>query len=120
MPICEVKIKEMEWATKLKRTFGQMRKVGKVEGRIFVKNCVTMGTRVRLKILRAIAQKCSNAAVDMFVMGFSSRPVLQVKRKDGGNPMVLTFVDAVAKYGKNLKGADLSFAYERAGNSFNG
>jgi hypothetical protein len=120
VPNCEVKLKEKEWAARLRKTFGKMRKEGKVEGRIFLTNCVTMGTRVRLEILRAIARKCSNAAVDMFVMGFSSRPVLQVKRKDGGNPMVLTFVDAVAKYGKLLKETDLGFAYERAGTSFSG
>ena len=34
--------------------------------------------------------------------------------------MVLTFVDAVAKYGKLLKETDLGFAYERAGTSFSG
>ena len=32
VPMCEVKIKEKAWATKLRRTFGQMRKEGKVEG----------------------------------------------------------------------------------------
>ena len=82
-PMCEVKIKEKEWAIKLRRTFGQMRKTGKVEGRVFMMICVIMGKRVRHEILRKITCKCLNATVDMFVMGLSSRPVLQVKRKDG-------------------------------------
>ena len=61
-----------------------MRKTGKVEGRVFMMICVTMGKIVRHEILRKITRKCSNAKVDMFVMGLSSRPILQVKRKDGG------------------------------------
>lgn len=59
LPKCEVKIKEKEWAVRLRRIFVQLRKTGKVEGRIFVTNCVTIGTRVRLEIIRAIARKCS-------------------------------------------------------------
>ena len=120
VPTCEVKMKEKDVAVRLRRTFGQMRKAGKVEGRVFVTNCVTMGTRVRLEILRAIARKCCSPNEDMFVMGFSSRPVLQIKRKDDGSKRALTFVDAIMKYGRTLKKADLGFAYERAGESFNG
>ena len=120
VPTCEVKMKEKDLAVKLRKTFGQMRKAGKVEGRVFMTNCVTMGTRVRLEIMRAIARKCCSPNEDMFVMGFSSRPVLQIKRKDDGSKRALTFVDAVIKYGKNLRKGDLGFAYERAGESFSG
>ena len=43
---------------------------------------VTLATRVRIKILKLIARKCSSSNEEMFVMGLSSRPVLQVKKKD--------------------------------------
>ena len=48
-------------------------------------------------------------------MGFTSRPVLQVKRKDGSGQSALTFVDAISRYEGRIKEAELSLAYERAG-----
>jgi hypothetical protein len=89
-------------------------------GRLFVSNSVTLATRVRLEILRAIAKKCSSGVEDMFCMGFTSRPVLQVKRKDGGGQQALTFVDAIARYGGRVRESELSLAYERAGLTFRG
>ena len=120
IPMCEVKFKESDWAGKVRREFGKQRKEGKAEGRIFVANCVTQATRVRLEILRAVAKKCSTSNEEMLVMGFTSRPILQIRRKDGSGQQVLTFVDAVAKFGKRVKEADLSLAYERAGATFKG
>ena len=43
-------------------------------------NSRTQASTVRIEILKAIARECSNSADEMLVMGFSSRPVLQVKR----------------------------------------
>ena len=121
VPVCEVKMKEKGWAEKIRKEFGKLRKEGKtVKGGIFIANSVTLATRVRLEVLRAMARKCSNEEYDMHVMGFTSRPVLQVKRKDGGGQFVLTFVDAVVRYGGRVAGSDLRLAYERAGMSFKG
>ena len=120
IPMCEVKFKESDWAGKVRREFGKQRKEGKVEGRVFVANCVTQATRVRLEILRAIAKKCATSNEDMLVMGFTSRPILQIVRRDGNSRQILTFVDAVAKFGNRVKEADLGLAYERAGVTFKG
>ena len=121
VPVCEVKMKEKGWAEKIRKEFGKLRKEGKtVKGGVFIANSVTLATRVRLEVLRAMAKKCSNEEYDMHVMGFTSRPVLQVKRKDGGGQFVLTFVDAVVRYGGRVAGSDLRLAYERAGMSFKG
>ena len=121
VPVCEVKMKEKGWAEKIRKEFGKLRKEGKTtRGGIFIANSVTLATRVRLEVLRAMAKKCSNEEYDMHVMGFTSRPVLQVKRKDGGGQFVLTFVDAVVRYGGRVAGSDLRLAYERAGMSFKG
>ena len=83
IPMCEVKMRDKEIAQKVRRKFGKLRKEGKLTGRHFISNSVTLATRVRLEILSDVAKKCSNNTEDMFCMGFTSRPVLQVKRKDG-------------------------------------
>ena len=120
IPLCEVKFKEADWAGKVRREFGKLRKEGKVEGRVFVANCVTQATRVRLEILRAIAKQCCSGNEDMMVMGFTSRPILQIRKKDGSGQRTLTFVDAVAIFGNRLREVDLVLAYERAGGTFRG
>ena len=120
VPVCEVKFKEREEALKIRKEFGKQRKEKRNEGGAYIANCVTLGTRVRIEILKAIARKCSSPGEDMFVHGFTSRPVLQVKPKNGGRQMGLTFVDAVVRYGGRVKEADLGLAYERAGTSFVG
>ena len=119
IPMCEVKMKDRELALKIRKEFGRLRKEGKLTGRL-ISNSVTLATRVRLEILRAIAKKCSSGVEDMFCMGFTSRPILQVKRKDGGGQQALTFVDAIARYGGRVKESELSLAYERAGLTFKG
>ena len=120
VPVCEVKFRDKEMALKVRKEFGKMRKEKRYEGSIFISNCVTLGTRVRTEILKAIARKCTGSSEDMYVHGFTSRPVLQVKPKNGGSQSALTFVDAIVKYGNRVKETDLTLAYERAGTSFAG
>ena len=120
VPVCEAKMKEKEWAVKIRREFGKLKKDGKIEGRLFIANSVTLATRVRLEILKAIARKCSSPREDMHVVAFTSRPLLQVKPKDGGQMTTLTFVDAIARMGKKMIESDFGFAYGKAGISFKG
>ena len=120
IPVCEVGFKEADLAGKLRKEFGNRRKGGIDTGKFFLANSVTLGTRVRLEILRAIARKCSNASEDFFAIGFTSRPVLQVRQKSGGGQYAMTFVDAVVKYGGRVGESDLRLAYDRAGVTFRG
>jgi hypothetical protein len=120
IPLCEVRLEDRECALKIRKGYGQMRKEGKIEGRLFVANSVTQATRVRLEVLRAIAKVCSNSNEDFFAQSFTSRPVLQIKRKDSGGQLTLSYVDAVARYGGRVGDSDLSVAYERAGATFRG
>ena len=113
-------IKEREFAVNLRHEYGKQRKAGKLEGRVFIANCVTLGTRVRMEVLKAICKKCSNPTEDMFVHGFTSRPVLQIKKRNGGAQIALTYVDAIKRFGSRVREADLVLAYERAGMSFVG
>ena len=57
---------------------------------------------------------------NFFVIGFTSRPVLQVRRWDGHGQYALTFVFAISKFGARLTRGDLQVAYGRARESFNG
>ena len=56
----------------------------------------------------------------MFWHGFTLGPVLQVKPKNGGMQVALTYMDTIKRYGNRVKEAELSLAYERAGTSFVG
>ena len=121
----EVRMKERDLAVKIRKDFSAcMRDKAQMQadgfGRMFVANSVTLATRVRTDILKVIAKKCSNDREDFFVVGFTSRPVLSVRRKDTLGQYALTFVDAVAKYGGNLSRGELQVAYGRAGESFVG
>ena len=120
IPVCEVGFKDVDLAGKLRREFGNRRKGGIDTGKFFLSNSVTLGTRVRLEILRSIAKECSNAEEDFFAIGFTSRPVLQVKKRNGSGQFALTFVDAVVRYGGRVGESDLRLAYERAGVTFKG
>ena len=98
-----------------------LKKKDKVEmGKLFVANSVTLATRVRSDILRAMALKCSNDREDFFVVGFTSRPVLTVRQKDKSGQFALTFADAISRFGERLTRGDLRVAYGRAGESFTG
>ena len=122
LPICEVRMKSRELALLIRKDFAVKRKAGGDElGKLFIANSVTLATRVRLDILKAIAKKCESKNEQMFVRGFSSRPVLQTRQRDGSkSPFTLTFADAVGRYGAKLKDADLAGAYRRAGRAFAG
>ena len=121
----EVRLKDREMAIKIRKAFSQAIK-DKAQmqadgyGRMFIANSVTLATRVRTDVLKAIAQKMTNDIEDYFVIGFTSRPVLQVKRKDSGSQFALTYADAISKFGSKLTRGDLQVAYGRAGDSFTG
>ncbi len=89
-------------------------------GKLFVANSVTLATRVRAYILRAIANKLNRKGeFELYVTPFSSRPVLHVNDIAGNKaPYALTFSDAVTRFGSKLEEEDLGEAYRRAGKSF--
>jgi hypothetical protein len=97
------------------------KKAGIDFGRIFLTNSVTLATRVRIDILKAIARKFSSEREDLYMTAFSARPVLQVKQKNEQNrTMALTFADAISKFREGLREGDLGEAYRRAGLVFRG
>ena len=122
IPMVEVKIDSFEAAIRVRKMFAQKKKDKIDLGRLHVANSVTLATRVRADILKAIAkQQTKPGFFELFVSAYSSRPVLYVHEKQNNNrSYTLTFTDAVARFGRDLKEDDLLGAYRRAGNSFPG
>ena len=121
IPLVEVKMKSKEIAGKIRRQFAARRRAGGNFGKLFLANAVTLATRVRIDILRAMSRQCINDDETAYVNAYASRPVLTLKKKDASlRPLVLTFADAIVRFGKGLADENLQEAYRRAGNSFGG
>jgi hypothetical protein len=120
IPMVEVRIESKETAKRIRASYVNKKKNNVDLEKLFVANCVTLATRVRADILRAIANKHNKKGrFELYVTLFSSRPVLHVKDIDGNKaPYALTFTDAVSRYGSSLGEEDLGEAYRRAGRNF--
>ena len=121
IPLCEVRFKSREMAIKIRREFAAKKKGGTDFGRIAIFNSVTLGTRVRIEILWALAKKCCTEKEIASVQSYISKPALLIKDKEGKRrPMTLGFADAIKRYGRILREGDLASAYRKAGTSFEG
>ena len=121
IPLVEVRLDSRELAMKIRKDFSIKRKSEKDFGKIFISNSVTLATRVRIDILKAMAQKNSNEKEIMSVSAFISRPVIHVRSKDGGERLgVFNFSDAIVRFSSNLTVSELEEAYRRAGSAFRG
>ena len=98
---------------------------------LFIANAVTLTTRVRIEILRALSTVLTSDVQEAFVKGFSSRPVLCIKDKSLDVPPGVeepstdpgrnyTFCEAVEKWGHTLHQGGLVKAYRKAKPAFNG
>jgi hypothetical protein len=92
IPMAEVKMESKEIARKIRLRFAERKRAREDFGKLFVANSVSLGTRVRIDIMKAMAKKFSSEKQDFHVAIFSSRPVLRVKEKGSDkNPMSFTF-----------------------------
>jgi hypothetical protein len=98
---------------------------------LFIANAVTLTTRVRIEILRALSTVLTSDVQEAFVKGFSSRPVRCIKDKSLDVPPGVeepstdpgrnyTFCEAVEKWGHTLHQGGLVKAYRKAKPAFNG
>jgi len=126
LPMVEVKIDKVEYATEIRKAFAEKRKKEKMTGcleKIFIANSINVGTRVRIEILKAIAKKITNEQDQAYVVSFISRPVMHIKLKSDKNGFPsksYTFIDTVKQFGAKLIQSDLLSAYAKAGNAFKG
>jgi hypothetical protein len=125
IPMVEVKMESVEAATNIRKAFAEKRKEGDgtTLGRLYIANSVTLSTRVRIEIMKAIAKKLSSKSESAHVAAFSSRPILHVRSTKAGedqNPKAFTFTDSVIRYGSVVVQGDLAEAYKKAGTAFRG
>ena len=57
IPMAEVRFDSKEIASSLRKKFVDMRKAGHDFGTVFMANCVTLATRVRVEIIKSIMKK---------------------------------------------------------------
>ena len=121
IPLAEVRMDSGDLASRLRKQFAIKKRGGHDFGRAYLANSVTLGTRVRIEILKAMAKCFATEREVMYVSAFSSRPLLHVRPKGSeARQMAYTFADALARYGKQLRQSDLGDAYRRAGIAFKG
>ena len=119
IPLAEVKMESRELAMEIRKKYAAKRRDGEDFGKLFLANSVTLGTRVRVDILKAMANKFTTPDLTIQVSNFVARPVLQLRRPDKSG-FALTFSDALVRYGGKLEEEDLTAAYKRAGKAFEG
>jgi hypothetical protein len=125
IPMVEVKLTSVEVAIGIRKAFAEKRKEndGKALGKLFVANSISLSTRVRINVMKAMAKRLTNTRDSAHVASYSSRPILHVKTAStSGEPIsrAYTFIDAVARYGGVVVQPDLDEAYKRAGSAFRG
>jgi hypothetical protein len=122
IPMVEAKCESVAVAVAIRKSFAVKRKSDpKVFGRLYIANSVSLSTRVRVDIMKAIAKKLTNKVVSAHVAAYSSRPTLHVKdvRKELSS-RAYTFIDSVTQFGGAVVREDLDEAYRRAGTAFVG
>jgi len=93
---------------------------------LFVANSVTLATRVRIEILRAVADTLQSDVIKAYVQPFTSRPILHVQMRDPlarvveGANRSYNFVEAVSRWGDQVSQAGLIPAYRKARPAFVG
>ena len=127
LPMLEVRLELVESAAAIRKSYSEKNKLKQLVGdheRLFISNSVSLATRVRIDILKAIAKKISNDEEQAYVVGFISRPIMHLRKKSDRRDVKpnksYTFVDAVENFGHLIFRSDLDSAYNRAGNAFKG
>jgi hypothetical protein len=128
IPMLEVRLEKTEHALAIRRAYADKKKNKKLTHHLeslFISNSVSLATRVRVDIMKAIARRVSNAQDLAYVAGFTSRPMMHIRRAGPPSPSMkplksFSFIDTITRFGHLVEVEDLETAYGRAGNSFNG
>jgi len=126
-PMMEVKLDSNENAAMIRKAFAEKRSKKELPdswSNLFITNSVNLATRIRIDILKAIARKVTNKKELAYVSGFISRPMMHIKSApvtSNSKPIrSYTFIDAVSRFGNQVRLEDLDAAYSRVGNAFEG
>jgi hypothetical protein len=127
----EFRLDSIEKAREIRKIFAMDRAAKKIDAELEelqVITVVTLATRIRLDIMKAVATKLESATQIAYVPNFLPRPIMHIKKKSTeGDPSgsrahlrTLTFVDCIIEHGGVLEQGDLTKAYEKAKNHFKG
>ena len=98
IPMAEVRFETKEIASKVRKMFVEKRKAGQDFGRVYMANCVTLATRVRIDLMKAIAKQFGGKDdQEMYVSAFTSRPILRIKNVKSQKTGILTFTDPISR-----------------------
>ena len=128
IPMVEIRMDNAEQALNIRKAYADKKK-NKTLGRdleaLFIANCVSLATRVRVDVMKAIARRLTNKVDLAYVAGFTSRPMMHIRKAGPPSPTnrplkSFSYIDSVTKFGHLVSVDDLETAYGRAGKSFNG
>jgi hypothetical protein len=83
IPMVEIKMDKPEQAIALRKAYAEKKKNKSLSSQLetlFVSNSVSLATRIRIDILKAIARRITNKDELAYVAGFTSRPMLHIRR----------------------------------------
>jgi hypothetical protein len=124
----EIRMENPEQALLIRKAYADKKKsksLGRDLETLFVANCVSLATRVRVDVMKAIARRLTNKNDLAYVAGFTSRPMMHIRKAGPPSPTnrplkSFSYIDSVTKFGHLVSVEDLETAYGRAGKSFNG
>jgi hypothetical protein len=128
IPMVEVRLGKPEFAIAVRKAYADKRKNKQLSRdleSLFISNSVSLATRVRVDVMKAIAREITNAQDLAYVAGFTSRPMMHIRKAGPPSPSMrplksFSYIDTVSRYGHLVDVEDLETAYGRAGKSFNG
>jgi len=124
-PFLEARLDSASASSAFRLAAAQLSKTeGSEFSNLFVANSVTLTTRVRIEIMRAIAKLLTTENEEAYVQSFSSRPMLHYQATSRyaapGTNRSYSFVEAVGRWGDQLSTVSLLPAYRRARPAFIG
>ncbi len=127
IPMVEIRMENPDQALTLRKAYAEKKKnksLGKDLDSLFISNCVSLATRVRVDVLKAIARRLTNREDLAYVAGFTSRPMMHIRKAGAPTPTTkplksFSYIDSVTRFGHLVSMEDLETAYGRAGRSFN-
>jgi hypothetical protein len=128
IPMVEIRMENPEQALLIRKAYADKKKsksLGRDLDTLFVAKCVSLATRVRVDVMKAIARRLTNKDDLAYVAGFTSRPMMHIRKAGPPSPTnrplkSFSYIDSVTKFGHLVSVEDLETAYGRAGKSFNG
>ena len=128
IPMVEIRMENPDQALTLRKAYAEKKKnksLGKDLDSLFISNCVSLATRVRVDVLKAIARRLTNREDLAYVAGFTSKPMMHIRKAGAPTPTTkplksFSYIDSVTRFGHLVGMEDLETAYGRAGRSFNG